>query len=98
MSIAKVDALVMWERERIGEKLQRQRRKLGGRREGDDNDKDDNLFELGMWIEALKKNRRPYLIAQIVGASLEKGGGMAYNLRYEDRYLERNVQPWGGGI
>ena len=104
ISLAEADALVLRERERIKEKLRRQKRKLDGvrsRRRGaghDDDDDDDggDLFETGMWIEALKKNKRPYLIAQILRASTDKWGEV-YDLKYEDGYVERNVRPWGGG-
>ncbi|KAL3822068.1 hypothetical protein ACHAXA_000136 [Cyclostephanos tholiformis] len=99
ISLAEADALVLRERERIKEKLRRQRRKLEGVRSrhgaGDDDD-DDDLFETGMWIEALRKNKRPYLIAQIVRSSMDKRGKV-YDLKYEDGYVERNVRPWGGG-
>jgi pre-mRNA-processing factor SLU7 len=105
ISLADADALVLRERERIKEKLRRQRRELderrsrGGRRGAghDDNDHDDggDLFETGMWIEALRRNKRPYLIAQIVRASTDKRGEV-YDLKYEDGHVERNVRPWGG--
>ena len=95
ISLAEADAMVMRERERIKEKLRRQRQKLRGGRRGDDDGGDGDLFEAGMWIEALKKNKRPYLIAQIVRASLDKKRGEVYDLRYEDGYLERNVRPFG---
>ena len=107
ISLAEADAMVLRERERIKEKLRRQRRKMRGGRRGDDDDGGDgdgdggggggDLFEAGMWIEALKKNKRPYLIAQIVRASSDKKGGEVYDLRYEDGYLERNVRPFGDG-
>ena len=94
ISLAEADALVREERERIKEKLRKQRTKLkkGGRRGNDDND--DDLFEAGMWIEALKKNKRPYLIAQIIKAASDKKGSI-YDLKYEDGYIERSVRPFG---
>jgi hypothetical protein len=84
ISLAEADALVREERERIKEKLRKQRTKLkkSGRIGGDDDD-DDDLFEVGMWIEALKKNKRPYLIAQIIKAASDKKGRF-YDLQYED--------------
>lgn len=93
ISLAEADALVREERERIKEKLRKQRTKSkkSGRRGDDD---DDDLFEVGMWIEALKKNKRPYLIAQIIKAASDKKGGI-YDLKYEDGYIERSVRPFG---
>jgi pre-mRNA-processing factor SLU7 len=95
ISLAEADALVREERERIKEKLRKQRTKLkkSGRIGGDDDD-DDDLFEVGMWIEALKKNKRPYLIAQIIKAASDKKGRF-YDLQYEDGYIERSVRPFG---
>ena len=93
ISLAEADALVREERERIKEKLRKQSTKLkkSGRRGNDD---DDDLFEVGMWIEALKKNKRPYLIAQIIKAASDKKGSI-YDLKYEDGYIERSVRPFG---
>ena len=93
ISLAEADALVREERERIKEKLRKQSTKLkkSGRRGNDD---DDDLFEAGMWIEALKKNKRPYLIAQIIKAASDKKGSI-YDLKYEDGYIERSVRPFG---
>ena len=98
ISLAEADALVREERERIKEKLRKQRTKLkkSGRIGGDDDDDDDDdLFEVGMWIEALKKNKRPYLIAQIIKAASDKKGRF-YDLQYEDGYIERSVRPLFG--
>ena len=82
--MAEADALVREERERVKEKLRKQRTKLkkSGRIGGDDDD-DDDLFEVGMWIEELNKNTRPYLIAQIIKAASDKKGRF-YDLQYED--------------
>ena len=62
--------------------------------EGAGNDDDDDLFEVGMWIEELKKNKRPYLIAQIIKAASDKKGSI-YDLKYEDGFIERGVRPFG---
>jgi len=93
ISLAESDRLVKEERERIKRKLEKQKRKSKkkSRRSHGDEDDDAELYELGMWIEALKKNKKPYLIAQIVKIS-EKG--KCFDLKYEDGYLERNVRPW----
>lgn len=89
ISMSEADQLVRQERERTRRKLERQRKKKR-RRGGDDGDDDGELFEVGMWIEALKKNRKPYLIAQIVRVSDK---GRSFDLKYEDGYVERNVRP-----
>ena len=91
ISLAESDRLVREERERIKRKLEKQKRKKKKSRRSHDDDDDAELYELGMWIEALKKNKKPYLIAQIVKIS-EKG--KCFDLKYEDGYLERNVRPW----
>eukprot|EP00571_Detonula_confervacea_P003884 CAMPEP_0172324368 /NCGR_PEP_ID=MMETSP1058-20130122/51191_1 /TAXON_ID=83371 /ORGANISM="Detonula confervacea, Strain CCMP 353" /LENGTH=698 /DNA_ID=CAMNT_0013040631 /DNA_START=90 /DNA_END=2186 /DNA_ORIENTATION=+ len=96
ISLAEADRLVRAERDRIKEKLEKQkiraksRKKKKGRRSYDDEDAE--LFELGMWIEALRKNKKPYLIAQIVKISDK---GRSFDLKYEDGYIERNVRPGG---
>ncbi|KAL7544676.1 hypothetical protein ACHAWF_008044 [Thalassiosira exigua] len=97
ITLGEVDALVREERDRIKEKLERQRRreekrKKKKRRAYGDEDENADLFEPGMWIEALKKGRKPYLIAQIVGTS---DGGKSFDLKYEDGYIERKVRPLG---
>mmetsp|Transcript_24924 Transcript_24924/g.51060 ORF Transcript_24924/g.51060 Transcript_24924/m.51060 type:complete len:241 (-) Transcript_24924:343-1065(-) len=93
LSMSEADRLVREERERIKQKLERQKlkQKSKKKRSGYDDD-DDDLFELGMWIEALRKNKKPYLIAQIVKISDK---GKSFDLKYEDGYIERNVRPWG---
>eukprot|EP00970_Alexandrium_tamarense_P015723 scaffold5437_cov180-Alexandrium_tamarense.AAC.1 len=95
LSMSEADRLVKLERERIKRKLERQKEKEKSRKtkrsRGDDGD-DLDLFELGMWIEALKKNKKPYLIAQIVKISDK---GKCFDLKYEDGYIERSVRPWG---
>jgi pre-mRNA-processing factor SLU7 len=95
ISLTEAERLVKEERERVKRKLERQRVKDAERKkrkyrtaaEADDTD----LFELGMWIEALNKNKKPYLIAQIVKIS-EKG--KCFDLKYEDGKIERNVRPF----
>mmetsp|Transcript_29289 Transcript_29289/g.56599 ORF Transcript_29289/g.56599 Transcript_29289/m.56599 type:complete len:693 (+) Transcript_29289:311-2389(+) len=93
LSMSEADRLVREERERIKQKLERQKlkQKSKKKRSGYEDD-DDDLFELGMWIEALRKNKKPYLIAQIVKISDK---GKSFDLKYEDGYIERNVRPWG---
>ncbi|KAL3759464.1 hypothetical protein ACHAWU_000763 [Discostella pseudostelligera] len=104
ITLSEADRLVREERQRIKDKLEKQKqlqerskKKHGSRRrvqqEYDDDD-DDELFEMGMWIEALKKNKKPYLIAQIVKVS-DKKGQKYFDLKYEDGYIERNVKPYG---
>ena len=95
ISLAEAERLVREERERVKRKLERQRIKDKERKKrkfrADTEDDDGDLFELGMWIEALKKNKKPYLIAQIVKIS-EKG--KCFDLKYEDGKIERNVRPF----
>ena len=88
ISMSEADQLVREERERTRRKLERQRKKK--RRRGGKGDEDEDLFEVGMWIEALKKNRKPYLIAQIVRVSDK---GRSFDLKYEDGQVEKNVRP-----
>jgi len=98
ITLSEADRLVKEERERIKRKLEKQklkeksRKKQRGRNRDDEVDTD--LFEIGMWIEALRKNKKPYLIAQIVKISDK---GRSFDLKYEDGYIERKVKPWGKG-
>lgn len=105
ISLSEADRLVREERQRIKDKLEKQKQvqersktKDKKRRRLHQNDDDDAdvelLFEAGMWIEALKKNKKPYLIAQVVKVS-ENKGHKYFDLKYEDGYIERNVRPWG---
>eukprot|EP00584_Thalassiosira_punctigera_P007958 CAMPEP_0172539368 /NCGR_PEP_ID=MMETSP1067-20121228/10572_1 /TAXON_ID=265564 ORGANISM="Thalassiosira punctigera, Strain Tpunct2005C2" /NCGR_SAMPLE_ID=MMETSP1067 /ASSEMBLY_ACC=CAM_ASM_000444 /LENGTH=692 /DNA_ID=CAMNT_0013325039 /DNA_START=9 /DNA_END=2087 /DNA_ORIENTATION=- len=95
LSLGEADRLVKEERERIKRKLEKQRLREKSRkkkRRSYDEEEDAELFESGMWIEALRKNKKPYLIAQIVRVG---GKGKSFDLKYEDGYIERNVRPWG---
>ena len=95
ISLGEADRLVKEERDRIKRKLERQRVKDAERKKRKyrrvDDEADTDLFELGMWIEALKKNKKPYLIAQIVKISDK---GKCFDLKYEDGKIERNVRPF----
>ena len=46
-------------------------------------------LELGMWVEALKKGKQPYLVAQIVKIAKK---GIEFDLKFEDGTLERKVK------
>jgi pre-mRNA-processing factor SLU7 len=46
-------------------------------------------FEVGMWIEALKKGKHPYLIAQIL--KMNKSGD-EFEIKFEDGTIERKVK------
>ena len=100
ITLSEADRLVKEERDRIKRKLEKQKLKEKSRknkqrgRNHNDEEVDTDLFENGMWIEALRKNKKPYLIAQIVKISDK---GRSFDLKYEDGYIERNVKPWGGG-
>lgn len=50
-------------------------------------------FQVGMWVEALKNNRQPYRICQIVRVGKK---GSEFDLKYEDGSLERKVKLKGG--
>lgn len=94
ISLTEADRLVKEERDKVKRKLERQRvtdaqRKTSKRFRSTQENSD--LFELGMWIEALPKNKKPYLIAQIVKIS-EKG--KCFDLQYEDGKIERSVRPF----
>ena len=94
ISLGEAERLVREERDRVKRKLERQRVKDAERKKRKYNraeEADTDLFELGMWIEALKKNKKPYLISQIVKIS-EKG--KCFDLKYEDGKIERNVRPF----
>lgn len=94
ISLAESDRLVREERERIKKKLEKQKQREKSRkkkRSSYDDEDDAELYESGMWIEALRKNKKPYLIAQIVKISNK---GKTFDLKYEDGYIERNVKPW----
>ena len=100
ITLSEADRLVKEERDRIKRKLEKQklkeksRKKKGNKRRhnniDDEEEIDTDLFEIGMWIEALRKNKKPYLIAQIVKISDK---GRSFDLKYEDGYIERNVKP-----
>ena len=47
------------------------------------------LFQVGMWVEALKNNRQPYRICQITRVSKK---GTEFDLTYEDGAVERKVK------
>ena len=46
-------------------------------------------FELGMWVEALKKAKQPYLVAQIIKIAKK---GEEFDLKFEDGTIERKVK------
>eukprot|EP00979_Chaetoceros_neogracilis_P012442 scaffold3310_cov283-Chaetoceros_neogracile.AAC.24 len=48
-----------------------------------------NKFQVGMWVEALKKNRKPYSICQIVRIANK---GTVFDLKYEDGGLESDIK------
>ena len=48
-----------------------------------------NKFRVGMWVEAMKKNRKPYRICQIVRIAKK---GSVFDLRFEDGTMETNVK------
>eukprot|EP00551_Chaetoceros_affinis_P004233 CAMPEP_0203663270 /NCGR_PEP_ID=MMETSP0090-20130426/914_1 /ASSEMBLY_ACC=CAM_ASM_001088 /TAXON_ID=426623 /ORGANISM="Chaetoceros affinis, Strain CCMP159" /LENGTH=617 /DNA_ID=CAMNT_0050526155 /DNA_START=241 /DNA_END=2094 /DNA_ORIENTATION=+ len=51
--------------------------------------KKGNKFCVGMWVEAMKKNRRPYMICQIVRIAKK---GTVFDLKFEDGSMETNVK------
>eukprot|EP00519_Triparma_laevis_P007417 CAMPEP_0182508682 /NCGR_PEP_ID=MMETSP1321-20130603/25476_1 /TAXON_ID=91990 /ORGANISM="Bolidomonas sp., Strain RCC1657" /LENGTH=482 /DNA_ID=CAMNT_0024714795 /DNA_START=74 /DNA_END=1519 /DNA_ORIENTATION=- len=51
-------------------------------------------FEVNMWVEALKKNKRPYLMAQVLKVS--KRGEL--DLKYEDGTFESQIRPSNGRV
>jgi pre-mRNA-processing factor SLU7 len=46
-------------------------------------------FQAGQWVEALKKNKQPYRICQILKITKK---GTRFDLRYEDGTIERQVK------
>lgn len=46
-------------------------------------------FRVGMWVEALKKNRKPYRICQITKISNK---GTVFDLKYEDGTVETDIK------
>lgn len=48
-----------------------------------------NKFKVGMWVEAMKKSRKPYMICQIVRIAKK---GTVFDLKFEDGTVERNVK------
>mmetsp|Transcript_11443 Transcript_11443/g.20312 ORF Transcript_11443/g.20312 Transcript_11443/m.20312 type:complete len:692 (-) Transcript_11443:205-2280(-) len=95
ISLSEADRLVRAERDRMKKKLEKQKLREKSRKKNKRRsygEEDAELYEAGMWIEALRKNKKPYLIAQIVKIS---GKGKSFDLKYEDGYIERNVRPWG---
>lgn len=53
---------------------------------------DPTRFGKGQWVEALKKNKPPYRICQIVKVQNLQGGRKSFDLQYEDGTIERNVK------
>ena len=51
--------------------------------------RDKGQFQIGMWVEALKNNKQPYRICQIVKIAKK---GTVYDLKYEDGTIERKVK------
>lgn len=49
-------------------------------------------FEKGQWVEALKKNKKPYRICQIVKVTKSSATTVSYDLQYEDGSLEKRVK------
>jgi len=47
-----------------------------------------NKLHVGMWVEALKKNKRPYSICQITRIAKK---GTVFDLKYEDGALETDI-------
>lgn len=50
--------------------------------------KKENRFNVGMWAESLRYNKKPYLICQII--KMNKNGTI-FDLKYDDGVIERNV-------
>jgi len=48
-----------------------------------------NKFQVGMWVEGLKKNRKPYSICQITRIANK---GTVFDLKYEDGSLETEIK------
>jgi len=51
--------------------------------------KRNNKFKVGMWVEALKKNKRPYRICQIIKIAKK---GTLFDVKYEDGSVETCVK------
>jgi pre-mRNA-processing factor SLU7 len=49
-------------------------------------------FYKGQWVEALKKNKPPYRICQIVNIH-KKGDQLELDLEFEDKTIEKRVRP-----
>lgn len=50
--------------------------------------KRENRFSVGMWAEALRHNKKPYLICQIIKVSKNR---TVFDLKYDDGIIEKNV-------
>jgi pre-mRNA-processing factor SLU7 len=46
-------------------------------------------FKVGMWVEALKRNKMPYQICQIIRIGKK---GTEFDIRFEDGYVEKNIK------
>lgn len=46
-------------------------------------------FKIGMWVEALKRNKMPYQICQIIRIGNK---GTEFDIRFEDGTIERNIK------
>ena len=93
ISLGEADRLVREERERVQRKLERQRLRDKSKKTGNEG---DDLFELGMFCEALRKGRKPYLIVQIVKVY---GRGRSFDLKHEDGERTRtSARSIGTGV
>ena len=52
-------------------------------------------FKVGMWVEALKKGKRPYLMAKVVRISKK---GSELDLEFEDGSTEASVRAGNGRV
>lgn len=64
------------------ELIQKQRDKINKYRK-------EGKLKKGMWVEALKKNKKPYLICKVVKVYKKKS---EYDLEYEDGFVEQRVK------
>ena len=64
-------------------------RLLRDKREKLKQDRLKNQFQVGMWVEALKFNKKPYRICQITKIAKK---GTEFDLQYEDGTVERKVK------
>ena len=77
ISLAASEALLAEERRRVKEELRQAK---------------SGKLNVGLWVEALKYNRKPYLMCQVIRVKKKSSGVQEVDLKYEDGSIEKKVK------